>query len=294
MTYFRRLMPALLLAVIATGCATPAIFQMPEIEESSSNVTSLDFDGVAVKHELLVRNHQEFSALTRLGQYEIRSGEVLLAEGNLGYDMELAGQEQRNIVVPGSISFDAIRSVTGALPEREELPYQMMVFTSAERIGEGSAEVSEPKVLLDTLRLSGLVPLIERPRVYPDTLMLKSFNLAVAELELRIRVVNPGSHPVTLNDISFSLNVDDAVWHTQQIGQAITVPARADIVFDAPFSMRPRNFGTQVYRYLNMSAPFDYTLTGNAVISVTHPAFGTPERMMFTRTGRQQFERLGN
>ena len=293
MMFSKRLMPVLFLAVAIAGCASPAVFQMPEMAETTSAVTSLDFEGVVLNHELQVRNHQDFTALTRLDRYQMRSGQVLISEGDLEMEFLLSPQEERNIVVPAVVSFDALRAPGGMLPEREELPYQLFLFASAKADLPDAGE-AESAVLLDTLVLNGAIPLLERPRLYPDTLMLRSFNLAIAELELRVRVVNPGAYPVTLNDISFTVKVDDTQWHAQQIGQAITVPARADIVFDAPFSMRPRNFNTQVYRYLNMNEPFEFTLEGDALISVSHPAFGMPERWLFSRTDRQQFERAGN
>jgi hypothetical protein len=280
--------PILMVILLLASCASPAVFQMPEITETTSNVESVDFEGVLVNHDLLLSNLQDFPATTRLERYELRAGEVLISGADLDVDVELNAQEERNIVVPALVSFNSLRPEGGLLPEREELPYRMLVFTSARQSGDNS-NAAESVILRDTLDFGGSIPLVERPRLYPDTLMLRSFNLAIAELELRVRVVNPGAFPITLNDISFVVSVDDIQWHAQQIGQTITVPARSDIVFDAPFSMRPRNFSTQVYRYLNMNESFEFTLSGDALISVPHPAFGRPERWMFTRTDRQQF-----
>lgn len=285
-----RLFLLLMFSITLAGCGLlrPA-FQSPELVEQETAVESLSFSEVTMAHTFEIRNNQSSAARITGIDYAVYLNETDISRGKIESARELDRNATEQLRIPFSISFQNLIQYFGVLPERETLPYKLVTITESV---PSDREIEVP--LRDTLEFRGEFPLLQEPVIAVDTLMLKSFNLAIAELELRVRIVNPNSIPVTVDNIDVTLSVDGTAWHNQKLSQAITVPARSDVVFDAPFSMRPRQFDTSVYRNLNMEQAFEYRLAGSARAAVDYPGFVGPHNWTFHGRGQQQFERLGN
>ena len=279
--------------VFLGGCVTLQApeYISPEIASENTTVDLLSFEEVHFNQEFVTKNPHSVPALIESFSYQVLVRDTEIASGSVTPQIELQKDAEDRFSIPFQIAFSELENTIGVFPERENLPYEMRAYVVSSPIDENSDEVS----VTDTLTFNGEFPLLQSPRIVLDTLMLHSFNLAIAELELRVRVVNPNSIPVTLSSADIMIEVDGTTWHRNQINQQVTVPPRADVVLDIPFSMRPRDFGTEVYRNLNMEQEFTYSVSGSAPVSINHPAFtGGPHYWNFERSGNQQFDRLQN
>lgn len=285
-----KLLRFLPLMLIAAGCASPAVFQNPDITEVDQSVESLSFEEVRFYHIFDVRNAQAYVAELQTVSYSVTVGERVITDGVLEPGLRVDAGDIEALTVPLRVNYAQLQNQIGSFPERENLPYALEVIVTSASVPEQADQ--SPATAIDTLSFSGDFPLLQEPRLFVDTLMIKSFNLAIAELEMRVRLVNPNAVPITFNTGSYALEVDGATWHNQSISQNITIPAQSDVVLDTPFSMRPREFNTQVYRMLNMEQPFDYTVTGSFGIRVSHPSFMRAHTWSFSRPGNHQFPRL--
>lgn len=274
------------------GCATlqAPVYISPEISSTTPTVDLLSFEEVHFTQEFVTKNTHSVPAKIESFSYRVLVRDTEIARGSKTPQMELQKDAEDRFSIPFQINFTELESTIGVFPERETLPYEMRAFV----VSYPLSDVSDEGSVTDTLTFNGEFPLLQSPRIVLDTLMLHSFNLAIAELELRVRVVNPNSVPVTMNRADFTIEVDGTTWHRNQINQQVTVPPRADVVLDIPFSMRPRDFGTEVYRNLNMEQEFTYSVMGNAPVMINHPAFTGPHNWDFERSGNQKFDRLQN
>jgi len=285
---YPRLLVAVALLFVA-GCVTTAPFAVPELSENRQEITALDFDQVQISHVFDVINDQKVGANLHKVSYRLTVGNYTVLEGENEPALELGANEPGTLELPMDLRFDTLRARIGEFPDRATLPYELRAVTMAHSVTEG---FDPPEATTDTLTFAGEFPILTRPRLFVDTLMIKSFNLAIAELEMRVRLVNPNAVPVTFNTGSYALQVNGVTWHNQSVNQLITIPPTSDIVLDTPFSMRPREFDTQVYRMLNMEQEFEYTVTGNFDIRADSPWFSGTYNWEFNRTGSHQFPRL--
>ena len=74
------------------------------------------------------------------------------------------------------LRFDTLRARIGEFPDRATLPYELRAVTMAHSVTEG---FDPPEATTDTLTFAGEFPILTRPRLFVDTLMIKSFNLAI-------------------------------------------------------------------------------------------------------------------
>lgn len=285
-----RLLALIVFTVWLSACTTPAPFVTPQFSEVDQDVESLRFDEVRFYHIFDVRNAQAYIADIQRIDWSLSAGEIPLSSGTLEPGLRVDAGDVEALTIPLRIGYQDLQSRIGTFPEREDLPYQLRMIVRSASVP--AAEAASPSTAIDTLTFSGNFPLLQEPRAIVDTLMIHSFNLAIAQLEMRVRLVNPNAVPLTFNTGSYQLVVDGVTWHNQSISQNITIPAHSDIVLDTPFSMRPREFNTQVYRMLNMEQPFDFTMSGSFEIRANNPSFMRTHRWEFSATGQHQFPRL--
>lgn len=285
-----RLLALIVFTVWLSACTTPAPFVTPQFSEVDQDVESLRFDEVRFYHIFDVRNAQAYIADIQRIDWNLSAGEIPLSSGTLEPGLRVEAGDVEALTIPLRIGYQDLQSRIGTFPEREDLPYQLRMIVRSASVPATEAE--SPSSAIDTLTFSGNFPLLQEPRAFVDTLMIHSFNLAIAQLEMRVRLVNPNAVPLTFNTGSYQLVVDGVTWHNQSISQNITIPAHSDIVLDTPFSMRPREFNTQVYRMLNMEQPFNFSMSGSFEIRANNPSFMRTHRWEFSSTGQHQFPRL--
>lgn len=283
------LIAALLLTL--TGCVSlrGPVFTPPTLATEEPRDLSIDFEQVHFTQPLILTNPLSADAYLQESRYTLRIGGQEITSGELSAPDRIAAKTSAEVLLPINLQFHDLMQRFGGFSDRESLPYTIQVDLAATAV-EGSNEA----LVRASYTAEGTFPVLLAPRVVVDTLLLKSFSLAVAELELRIRVVNPNAVPLTFSATSLALMVDDQAWHRQELTQAFTVPGRSDVVFDTPFRMRPRDYGTDVYRKLNMEQPFDFTLNGQSRVQVDMQGFGSAVTWSFSPRGNQQFDRLSN
>ncbi len=275
--------------LLASCASTATVFEAPTTTTSPAEITSITFDEVEVRVPFARRNTQSVPATFQNGRYFVVVAADTLTNGSISGRKTLVPDESDNgrfdITIPYKTLFDRF----GSFGDRETVPMQIATTFDAK-----PATAHDSLAVASTAVTDFELPILQRPEVYIETLTLKTFTLARAELEVRLRIVNPNPVPVTVNSTQFELTVDGTRWHQQSLPQSYDVPVRSDIVIAAPFEMLPRNFGTDVYRKLNMSQEFVFHVNGTTQISVTLPGFTTPESMEFNLQQSQQFQRLRN
>lgn len=274
------------------SCASTKMpgFEVPAIEISPVTIESLDFDNVRLKTAITSTEPVDRKAHVRTNNLYlvIASDTVYRHESpQVPYDLESGGTISEPVHI--DLSFNDLLRRFGSFGDLETIPLR---FSATVDVAANSDEESEPVRAVATSEAE--FPALMRPEVHIDTLMLNSFNLANAELELRMRIVNPGAYPVYLTGTEFEVIVDDTRWHSQQLNRRVEVPIRSDIVLTFTFSMRPRDFGTDVYRKLNMSQEFEYHVVGTVNFVAEVPDFTVSGTNRFRLNGQQQFERLSN
>lgn len=263
-----------------------ALYEGPTLSLSETTITELSFDTIQTTSELTSSPLNDPSAEILSSKYFLVVANDTIQSDNFVFTENIDGGVTQ-VDVP--IQYETLFDRFGSFGDRTVIPAQIHTEIQSRPvdqpnlIGTISSAVSEVNL-----------PILQRPSVYIDTLMLKSFNLANAELEVRLRVVNPNAVPVQVSGTQFNLIVDGTRWHNQSVNQVFEVPIRSDIVINAPFEMRPRDFDTSVYRKLNMAQEFEYQITGSAQIQVTMTGFNQPLTLYFDLSQTQQFERLSN
>jgi LEA14-like dessication related protein len=281
---------AVLLLVLAS-CSTlkPPAFTVPVVSSAEPQNLVVDLFGVTFDHPITVSNALPSDVYLNQASYILSIGGQEVTRGELSSNEVMTARSVSEISVPISLQFEDLLQRFGRFSDRESLPYTLHIDLEASPSAMATTETLRGRQSFD-----GTIPVLEQPRVVVDTLMLKSFTLAMAELELRVRIVNPNAVPLTVSGTSLTLMVDEQAWHRQEISQTFTVPVRSDVVFDAPFRMRPRDYGTDVYRKLNMSQAFEFTVSGTARVAAEIPGFAGPQGWTFSSRSNQQFERLSN
>lgn len=261
-------------------------FVTPEAAPASIEVSHFDFDSVTILAPVQIVNNSRSAAEFGSAGYTMSIAGREVGAGSLTISRLDAAQSQ---VLPleVTLNYEELFQKLGGFADRETLPLTLLTVL------ESRNETQDDAVFIaSTSSSSAEIPALSKPQIFVDALALKSFNMAIAELELRVRIVNPNAVPLELSGLQFVISVDGKSWHTQEINQNITVPVRSDIVLDAPFSVRPREHSTEVYRMLNMSQEFEFTVSGSGDAFVDIDGFTTPYIWDFERKGQQKFERL--
>jgi LEA14-like dessication related protein len=277
------------LCVVLSGCTVlggASKFVAPKAAPATIEVSHFDFDSVTILAPVNVENTSRKQVEFGSAGYTLSIAQRKVGEGTLDIS-GLDAEQSETIPLEITLNYEDLMQQLGGFADRETLP--LMFLTELES-REGN-KIAEAYFSTSTSR-SVEIPALSKPQIIVDALELKSFNLAIAELELRVRIMNPNAVPLDLSGLQFSLSVDGKTWHTQEIRQNISVPVRSDVVLDAPFSMRPREHGTEVYRMLNMSQEFEFTVSGNGDAYVDIDGFVAPYIWDFERKGSQKFERL--
>jgi LEA14-like dessication related protein len=273
------------LALLSSCTGTKiALYMGPTLNLTETTISELSFDTIYLTSKLDSSPDNDPSTQILSNKYFLVIANDTIQSDNFDIAHNIAGGVTQ-INIP--IHYNTLFSRFGSFGDRVEIPAQIHTETQ-------SRPADKPNITNTRSSTFSVVnlPILQRPSVYIDTLMLKSFNLANAELEVRLRVVNPNATPIQVSGTQFNLIVDGTRWHNQSINQVFEVPVRSDIVINAPFEMRPRDFDTSVYRKLNMAQEFEYQITGSAQIQVTMTGFNEPLKLAFDLSESQQFERL--
>lgn len=282
---------SILVLLVITGCGTTKIleYKSPVVEVGEIEIESVDFDGILLSANVQMTNDQAFESTITKHEYNVIVADYPVVSGSFENGMNLipnqTSQSNQSIYIP----YSGLLSHFGSFGDLETIP--VIIQSSLTSIQTGS-ESAEPLIQIDSINTQ--IPVLQLPRIVVDTLELKSFNLAVAELELALRVVNPNPFPVIVNSLDFEIMVDGTRWNNQQINQRFEVPVRSDILINTPFSMRPRDFSTEVYRMLNMSQAFEFNVIGSVYYDIELPNFRGGDATPFQISQFQKFDRLGN
>lgn len=290
MSSFLKKSASLVLAtLIISGCAILGIGVFKGVETSIPDVgiSSVSFDGVAISAPLHIGNQSGKEAAISQITSELTIAGRQVSTKEIESPGDLADGATSELSVAYNLDYDHLLSVLGGFSDRESLP---LVINTTVYLIDVAKPANPPVARKSEVRLD--IPVLGKPRIIIDTLMLRSFNLAIAELELRVRVVNPGPIPLELDGLRYNLVVNGVTWHSQEVQRRVVVPVRSDVLLSAPFSMRPREHGTEVYRMLNMAQEFEFSVTGRANASAEVARFSGPYRWEFSQNGVQQFERL--
>lgn len=285
--YFTLFLSIITLASCAT--TTNLVFNGATPTAGEYELSQIDFDGLQVRVPYTLQNEQTSDvAITSAFWNLVIAGDTLMSKEISGLPT-IVGSESINDHIEIPIDYQIILNRFGSFGQITHIP--ATVNASFEVVPASRPELTQvTKSLVKEIE----IPALQKPQVYIDTLILQSFNLAVAELEVRLRIVNPNPVPISVSETQFQVTVDGTRWHTQTINQRFEVPVRSDIVINAPFSMRPRDFNTDVYRKLNMSQEFEYNVQGSVNTSVHLDGFISPQMLNFELKRVQQFERLSN
>jgi LEA14-like dessication related protein len=277
------------LCVVLSSCTVlggGGKFVAPEAAPASIEVSHFDFDSVTILAPVQIVNKSRSAAEFGSAGYTLSIAGREVGAGSLNIS-RLDATQSEVLPLEVTLNYEELLQKLGGFADRETLPLTLLTVL------ESRNETQDDAVFIaSTSSSSAEIPALSKPQIFVDALELKSFNMAIAELELRVRIVNPNAVPLELSGLQFVISVDGKSWHTQEILQNITVPVRSDVVLDAPFSVRPREHSTEVYRMLNMSQEFEFTVSGSGDAFVDIDGFTTPYIWDFERKGQQKFERL--
>ncbi|HAC15811.1 MAG TPA: hypothetical protein DCE78_07685 [Bacteroidetes bacterium] len=287
MRFFK--IPAVFLTTIfLVSCAGSkvALYEGPSLLMSEPTLTDLTFDSMHLTADLTTSPDNDPTAEMLSSKYFLTVADDTVKSDDFDFVLNADGGTTQ-LDVP--LDYETLFNLFGSFGDREDIPAQLHAEIQSRPAGQPDLVATKSTVFSQVN-----LPILQRPSVFIDTLMLKSFNLANAELEVRLRIVNPNAVPIQVSGTLFDLKVDGTRWHTQVVNQEFEVPVRSDIVINAPFEMRPRDFDTSVYRKLNMAQEFKYEITGTMQIGVIIAGFNEPLTLDFDLSQSQQFERLSN
>jgi len=288
---FTLISASILVFSILVGCATTNVveYKSPKFQMSDIEVSSIDFDGLTMTSNVSTLNEQTFGSTILEHNYKVIVSDQIIVSGNIDNAAEMGPEQSTNSKLDIYIPFSALFSRFNSFGDMETIP---VLIESTIKSKQSGSETALPIVQIDSIQTR--VPVIQLPRIVVDTLELKSFNLAVAELDLSLRIINPNPVPVIVNSLEFDILVYGTRWTNQRINQRFEVPIRSDIVINTPFSMRPRDFNTEVYRMLNMSQEFEFHINGTVYYDIQLSNFRAGDATLFRVSQLQKFDRLGN
>lgn len=279
----------ILFTLISCATTTNLVFNGATPTTDSFELTEIDFDGLQVLIPYSLQNDQTADITVTSAFWNlVIAGDTLMTHDIQTIPAITAGESvDGHIKIP--IQYEMLLNRFGSFGQLTHIP--AIVHASFDAVPTARPELTRATQSIST---EIAIPALQTPEIHIDTLILHSFNLAVAELEVRLRIVNPNPFPVSVSETQFAVTVDGTNWHTQSINQRFEVPIRSDIVINAPFSMRPRDFNTDVYRKLNMSQEFEYHVRGSLHTDVHLDGFLSPQLLNFHKRRIHQFERLSN
>jgi LEA14-like dessication related protein len=288
---FTKFSALILVLFIGVSCVTTKMveYTSPEVTINDIEVGSIDFDGLTLSSSVKMNNSQLVDATVVEHNYNVIVADQIIVSGNFDRTFELDQQQSKDSQHEIYIPFSELFSRFGSFGDMETIP---VIIESTIKSKQSDAASDSLLVQIDAIKTR--IPVLQLPRIVVDKLELKSFNLAVAELDLSLRIVNPNPFPVIVNSVDFDIMVDGTRWNNQQVNQRFEVPIRSDIVINTPFSMRPRDFSTEVYRMLNMSQEFEFNVIGSVYYDIELPNFRGGDATPFRVSQFQKFDRLGN
>lgn len=277
--------------IVISGCIAlgQAAFVPADTEIRKTDVSSVSFEGVEMKYELHVSNPQDYEATLRRISWEMTIGDAVVFSNDSEPYQTLTYKQATTVDQKIDLRWTDIFGTTIRTHMLGNLPFTLTAEIETVPASENVLLPEGAEFLIATSTKSGVFPMVSRPVIAIDTLALKSFNLAIAHLELRVRFKNPNPWPATFTDTELVVMVDNDIWLKRTIRTDFMVPERSDIVMDIPFTMRPRDFSTQVYRKLNMSQEFDFSLTGNTSVAIFSDGFTISDEIEIQDSQSQRF-----
>ncbi len=203
----RKIALALLLPVLATGCAglkdiARAAFREPKLTFRSVSIEALDLEGATLGFRFDLENPNGFGVeLARLG-WAIDVEGTRIAAGDLPGGLSIAANGTSPVTFPVRVRFSDVPEIISLLGGgRDELAYRL---SGAVGVRTPIGIVDVPLSHEDRLRLPSL------PRFAVEGVSVRSVSLSSVGVDVRLRVRNPNGFPIPAGRIDYALAIGGA------------------------------------------------------------------------------------
>lgn len=227
----RKIPLALLLPVLATGCAglkdlARSAFQEPKLTFRSASLQALDLEGATVAFNFELSNPNAVGVDIARAGWAIEVDQTRIAAGDLPAGLKVPANGTAPVSFPVRVRFRDVPGVVSLITSgKDDLPYRL----------SGTLGVRTPLGILELpLSHSDHLRLPKLPRFAVDGLSVRSVSFSSVGIGLRLRVRNPNAFPLPPGTLDYALALGGARVARAEGARIESVQGGASAVVEIP------------------------------------------------------------
>lgn len=259
----RKIALALLLPVLATGCAglkdfARSAFQEPTLTFRSASLQSLDLEGATVSFLFDLQNPNSVGVDVARANWAIELDQTRIAAGDLPTGLKVPANGTAPVAFPVRLRFRDVPGIIALITNgRDELPYRL----------SGSIGVRTPIGIVDlALSHADNLRLPKLPDFTVEGLSVKSVSLTTVSLALQLRVKNSNGFPLPVSALDYSLSIGGSRVAQAEGARIAGVPSASSTVVEIPVRVNLISLGLAASN-LVQGGDVDVQLSGKANVA---------------------------
>lgn len=244
--------------ILAAGCTALrdlARIRRPDVCVSGMKLIGLDFHSADLALTFQISNPNSVGVTVAGYDYQLKLNGLAFLEGDETGPVTVPANGTGRIDLPVSLSYAKMYDTIRSLSNRDSTDYEITAGFRFDLPVLGPVRVP--------VRTQGRLPLMKFPEVTVRRLSVDRIGLTGADLELVLDVRNPNSMPLTLKAMRYDLTVNQSVWATGKILEAVSLEKNGEGAVTIPVSLDFLKMGRSVARLLQSGSKLDYSLTGD-------------------------------
>jgi LEA14-like dessication related protein len=241
-------------------------FKKPGVDFAGAKLDHLSFEDIGMRFDINVTNPNPIGVKLTGFDFDFLLNERSFVQGKNDAGVEIPANGSHVVPVLVSMEFDKVYQTFAGLRNQDSTRYQINAAVSFDLPFLGPQRIPVSK--------SGSVPLIKIPNIGVQSLRVERLNLTGADLALRIKLDNPNSFSLLLNQLNYGLEINGSQWLDGASNLSQSVGAKNESILTLPISLNFLQIGQSAAQLLRGESVVNYRFHGSANVGTSLPLIG--------------------
>lgn len=230
--------------------------QKPQVEITKIAITGLSFEEADLLFDIKINNPNSIGISMAGFDYDLHLNNTSFLKGDRNKKMEIIANGDATIQLPLSLNYQNIYKTYQNLKDADDINYTLNTGFSFDLPFLGPVRIPVSK--------SGKFPTLKLPSISLHAIKLNRLTLTGADFNIGIKVDNPNTWSVLLNNLDYTLNINGSQWIKGKTTNQVNIPSKQNNIINIPLSLSFLEIGSSVYSLISNGKGLNYSLTGSA------------------------------
>jgi len=227
----------------------------PTARVTGAKIAGVTFNDIDMVFDLEIENPNNIGVKMAGFDYKIEVNNNAFIQGDQQSTLEIAKNGKSSLPIPVKIVFTDLYNLFAGMKNQDTTTYQLSCGLTFNLPVLGNVRVP--------VTHNGSLPLIKMPSISLNNIQVNNIGISGADLSLNLKIKNPNSLLLNLNNLNYNLDVSGYNWVRGTSNVLNQVSPKGESILKIPVSLNFAEMGLNLFSLLTGSSNLDYRFTGD-------------------------------